>query len=123
VIETALNQELSEHLGHDKNGQPDPSWNVRNRTRLTLWIAHLQQLGDSLEATGHDPVALRNLGGFLAEVGTEDAPGELDKASFPPDRGGEEQGVQGRAIETLAYVGAGGHDRQRRAAWPELQAG
>jgi len=34
VIETALNQELTEHLGHEKNGTPDPeSGNVRNGTR------------------------------------------------------------------------------------------
>jgi putative transposase len=34
VVETALNQELTEHLGHEKNGQPDPeTGNVRNGTR------------------------------------------------------------------------------------------
>ena len=34
VLETALNQELTEHLGHDKNGRADPrSGNVRNGTR------------------------------------------------------------------------------------------
>jgi putative transposase len=34
VLETALNQELTEHLGHEKHGQPDPeSGNVRNGTR------------------------------------------------------------------------------------------
>jgi putative transposase len=34
VLETALNQELTEHLGHDKHGQPEPgSGNVRNGTR------------------------------------------------------------------------------------------
>jgi transposase-like protein len=34
VLETALNQELTEHLGHDKNGKADPqSGNVRNGTR------------------------------------------------------------------------------------------
>jgi putative transposase len=34
VIETALNQELTEHLGHEKNGIPDPqTGNVRNGTR------------------------------------------------------------------------------------------
>jgi putative transposase len=34
VLETALNQELTEHLGHEKNGTPDPdSGNVRNGTR------------------------------------------------------------------------------------------
>jgi transposase-like protein len=34
VLETALNQELTEHLGHEKNGQPDPeTGNVRNGSR------------------------------------------------------------------------------------------
>jgi transposase-like protein len=32
VLETALNQELTEHLGHDKHGQP-VAGNVRNGTR------------------------------------------------------------------------------------------
>jgi putative transposase len=34
VLETALDQELTEHLGREKNGRPDPeSGNVRNGTR------------------------------------------------------------------------------------------
>ena len=34
VLETALNQELTEHLGHDKHGRPESgSGNVRNGTR------------------------------------------------------------------------------------------
>jgi putative transposase len=34
VLETALNQELTEHLGHEKNGTPDPdTGNVRNGSR------------------------------------------------------------------------------------------
>jgi putative transposase len=34
VLETALNQELTEHLGHEKHGQPEAeSGNVRNGTR------------------------------------------------------------------------------------------
>jgi putative transposase len=34
VLETALNQELTEHLGHEKKGVPDPeSGNVRNGSR------------------------------------------------------------------------------------------
>jgi transposase-like protein len=34
VLETALNQELTEHLGHEKHGSPDPdSGNIRNGTR------------------------------------------------------------------------------------------
>jgi putative transposase len=34
VLETALGEEMTEHLGHEKNGQPDPdTGNVRNGTR------------------------------------------------------------------------------------------
>ena len=34
VLETALNQEMTEHLGHEKNGRADPeAGNVRNGTR------------------------------------------------------------------------------------------
>jgi putative transposase len=34
VLETALNQELTEHLGHEKHGRPDPgSGNICNGTR------------------------------------------------------------------------------------------
>src|ERR1700740_3315520 len=34
VLETALNQELTEHLGHEKHGSPDPdSGTIRNGTR------------------------------------------------------------------------------------------
>jgi putative transposase len=34
VLETALNQEMTEHLGHEKHGRPEPgSGNVRNGTR------------------------------------------------------------------------------------------
>ena len=34
VLETALNQELTEHLGHEKHGRPVPgSENIRNGTR------------------------------------------------------------------------------------------
>ena len=39
------------------------------------------------------------------------------------DRRGEEQGVQGRAVEAFAGVRAGGHGQERRAAGPQLQAG
>lgn len=34
LLETALDQEMTEHLGHERNGKPDPaSGNVRNGTR------------------------------------------------------------------------------------------
>src|ERR1700685_3064751 len=34
VLETALNQEMTEHLGHEKHGRAEPAWgNVRNGTR------------------------------------------------------------------------------------------
>jgi hypothetical protein len=75
------------------------------------------------EHAGADIVVVVNLGRLLAGMGTKDTPGVLDEASFPPDRGGEEQGVQGRAVEALARIGSGGHDQQRRAARLHLQAG
>jgi hypothetical protein len=36
--------------------------------------------------------------------------------------GGEEQGVEGRAVEPFPGIRAGGDDQQRRAAWPGCQA-
>src|SRR6516164_8493659 len=40
VLETALNQELTEHLGHEKHGSPDPdSGNIRNGTRAKTVLA------------------------------------------------------------------------------------
>ena len=34
VLETALNEEMTEHLGHEKGGRPEqPGGNVRNGTR------------------------------------------------------------------------------------------
>jgi len=46
VLETALNQELTEHLGHDKHGQPTAG-NVRNGTRPKTVLT---------EATGQVPI-------------------------------------------------------------------
>ena len=46
VLETALNEEMTEHLGHEKNRAPDgrESGNVRNGTRPKMVLT---------EATGH----------------------------------------------------------------------
>ena len=46
VLETALNEEMTEHLGHEKNRVPDEreSGNVRNGTRPKMVLT---------EATGH----------------------------------------------------------------------
>ncbi len=45
VLETALNQELTGHLGHEKHGRPDPgSGNIRNGTRAKTVLT---------ESTGH----------------------------------------------------------------------
>jgi hypothetical protein len=62
------------------------------------------------EDTGRRVVIVVDLGGVLAREGTQDPSCVLDQASLPPDRGGEEQGVQGRAVEALAGVRSGGHD-------------
>ena len=64
-----------------------------------------------------------DLGGGLAGVRAQDPPGVLDEAPFERDRRGEEQGVQGRAVEALADVGAGGHDQQWRPAGLGLEPG
>jgi len=61
-----------------------------------------------------------DLGGFLAGVRPEDSSDVLDKVSFPPDRGGEEQGVQGGAVEALADLARG---RWPRPAAAGRQAG
>jgi hypothetical protein len=60
-------------------------------------------------------VVVVDLGGGLAGVSAEDPAGVLDKAAFEGDRRGEEQGVQGRAVEALPDVRAGGYYEQRRS--------
>jgi putative transposase len=50
VLETALNQELTEHLGHDKHSPPgNETGNVRNGTRSKTVLT---------EATGQVPIAV-----------------------------------------------------------------
>ncbi|MDI9915412.1 transposase [Rhodococcus sp. IEGM 1379] len=55
VLETALNEEMTEHLGHDKNqAQPDrDSTNIRNGTRSKTVLT---------EATGHVPIEVPAIG-------------------------------------------------------------
>jgi putative transposase len=47
VLETALNQEMTEHLGHEKHGPVGESGNVRNGTRPKTVLT---------EATGQVPM-------------------------------------------------------------------
>ena len=49
VLETALNEEMTEHLGHDKNQAPADreSTNIRNGTRSKTVLT---------EASGHVPI-------------------------------------------------------------------
>lgn len=57
VLETALNEEMTEHLGHDKNQAPHDreSTNIRNGTRSKTVLT---------EATGHVPIEVpRDRGG------------------------------------------------------------
>lgn len=54
--------------------------------------------------------------GGLSRVGAGDAPGVLDEAAFERDWCGEEQGVEGGAVEALADVGAGADEQQRGTA-------
>lgn len=59
----------------------------------------------------------------LPGAGPQDPACVLDEPAFEGDGGGEEQGVQGRAVEPFADVGAGGDGEQGRAAWLGLEAG
>jgi hypothetical protein len=47
----------------------------------------------------------------------------LGQAPLIGDRRGEEQGIQGRAVEAFASVRAGGRGQERRSAGLPLQAG
>ncbi len=47
----------------------------------------------------------------------------LGQAALIGDRRGEEQGIQGRAVEAFPSVRAGGHGQERRPAGLRLQAG
>ena len=75
------------------------------------------------EHAGGGVVIVVHLCGCLSGVGTENAPSVLDESSFPLDRGGEEQGVEYGAVESLAGIRPRGHHEQRRAAWLRLEAG
>lgn len=55
-----------------------------------------------------------DLCGGLARVGAQDPADPLDDAAFVSDRRGEEQGVEGRAVEALPDVRPSGDDHQRR---------
>ena len=53
VLETALNQEMTEHLGHEKHGRPATSGNVRNGTRSkTVLTESTGQVGSRCRGTG-----------------------------------------------------------------------
>jgi hypothetical protein len=54
------------------------------------------------EYRGVPVVVVVDLGGGLARIGAQDPAGVLDMASLKGQRGGEEQSIQGRAIEALA---------------------
>ena len=61
VFETALNEEMTEHLGHDKNQAPPDreSTNIRNGTRSKTVLT---------EAAGHVPIEVpRDREGTLAD--------------------------------------------------------
>jgi hypothetical protein len=65
----------------------------------------------------------RGLRGVLAGIGAQDAAGVLDEPSLERDRRGEEQGVEGGAVEALSGIRAGGNGQQRRGAGFWLEAG
>jgi hypothetical protein len=66
-------------------------------------------------------VVVVNFGGGLPVAGAEDAPGVLDKPALVGDWRGEEEGVEGGAVEALPGVRAGRDREQRRPAGPGLQ--
>ncbi len=59
----------------------------------------------------------------LVLMRAQDPADVLGQAALIGDRRGEEQGIQGRAVEAFASVGAGGHDQERWPAGLWLQAG
>jgi hypothetical protein len=64
-----------------------------------------------------------DFGRGLVLVRAQDPAYVLGQAALVGDRRGEEQGIQGRAVEAFASVRAGGHDQERRPAGLPLQAG
>src|SRR5712691_12469847 len=64
------------------------------------------------EYAGGGVVVIVDLGGGLARVGAQDPAGVLDEAAFEGQRCGEEEGVQGRAVEAFSDVGPGSDDKQ-----------
>src|SRR2546423_7168674 len=64
-----------------------------------------------------------DFGRGLVLVGAQDPAYVLGQAALVGDWCGEEQGIQGRAVEAFPGVRAGGHDQERRPARLRLQAG
>lgn len=54
-----------------------------------------------------------HFGGVLAGVGAQDPAGVLHQPALERDGGGEDEGVQGGAVEAFTGVRAGRHDQQR----------
>jgi hypothetical protein len=61
-------------------------------------------------------VVVVDFSGGLAVVRAQDPPGVLQEATLAGDGGGEEQGVQRRAVEPFSRVGSGSRGEQRGAA-------
>ncbi len=74
VLETALNEEMTEHLGHEKNRAPDErdSTNVRNGTRPKTVLT---------EATGHVEIEVP------AGPGRHLRTGDREEPTTPAERG------------------------------------
>ena len=67
-------------------------------------------VSDEREHAGGGVVVVVYLDGGLAGVGPQDSSDVLDEAAFERDGCGEEEGVECRAVEALANVGAGRND-------------
>jgi hypothetical protein len=92
----------------------------RKREVAWVWEAEAGVAGRTFgqgrcEYSGAHVVVVVNLGGGLAGVGAQDPAGVLDEAAFECDRRGEEQGVEGWAVEAFANIGTGGDHEQWRA--------
>jgi hypothetical protein len=62
-------------------------------------------------------VVVVNFGGGLPVAGAEDAPGVLDEPALVGDGRGEEEGVEGGAVEALPGVGAGRDGLPATGGW------
>src|SRR6478736_1167208 len=87
VLETALNEELTEHLGHDKHGASETG-NVRNGTRTKTVLT---------EATGHVDIEMpRDRAGTFEPQIVRKRQRRLSGVAISDDTGRESRRAPGR---------------------------